>query len=208
MTLQSDPTRTQVPFGSSFVHRLYFTNDVLGDDRGVLAEVLEPSEGRLARVQFWLDEHVARAQPDLRPAAPDFAAAHAEPDRARRQRAGRRRGARRSRTTSTSWSGCSRSSTPPTSTAGATSWSIGGGAVLDAVGFAAAIAHRGLRLVRLPTTTLAQADSGVGVKNGGEPVRQEELDRLRSPSPGRSSTTPRCWRRCPTATSSAASPRR
>ena len=43
---------------------------------------------------------------------------------------------------------------------------IGGGAVLDAVGFAAAIAHRGLRLVRLPTTTLAQADSGVGVKNG------------------------------------------
>jgi 3-dehydroquinate synthase len=43
---------------------------------------------------------------------------------------------------------------------------IGGGAVLDAVGFAAAIAHRGLRLVRLPTTTLAQADSGLGVKNG------------------------------------------
>src|SRR4029079_6367713 len=43
---------------------------------------------------------------------------------------------------------------------------LGGGAVLDAVGFAAAIAHRGLRVVRLPTTTLAQADSGVGVKNG------------------------------------------
>ena len=42
---------------------------------------------------------------------------------------------------------------------------IGGGAVLDAVGFAAAIAHRGIRLVRLPTTTLAQADAGVGVKN-------------------------------------------
>ena len=41
---------------------------------------------------------------------------------------------------------------------------IGGGAVLDAVGFAVAIAHRGLRLVRLPTTTLAQADSGLGVK--------------------------------------------
>jgi len=42
---------------------------------------------------------------------------------------------------------------------------VGGGAVLDAVGFAAAIAHRGLRLVRLPTTTLGQADSGLGVKN-------------------------------------------
>lgn len=42
---------------------------------------------------------------------------------------------------------------------------IGGGAVLDAVGYAAAIAHRGVRLIRLPTTTLAQGDSGVGVKN-------------------------------------------
>ncbi len=38
---------------------------------------------------------------------------------------------------------------------------IGGGAMLDAVGYAAAVAHRGIRLVRLPTTTLAQADSGV-----------------------------------------------
>lgn len=43
---------------------------------------------------------------------------------------------------------------------------LGGGAVLDCVGFAAAMAHRGVRLVRLPTTTLGQADSGVGVKNG------------------------------------------
>ena len=41
---------------------------------------------------------------------------------------------------------------------------IGGGAFLDAAGFAAATAHRGMRLVRLPTTTLAQCDSGVGVK--------------------------------------------
>lgn len=42
---------------------------------------------------------------------------------------------------------------------------IGGGALLDAVGYAAAISHRGIRLIRFPTTTLAQADSGVGVKN-------------------------------------------
>lgn len=43
---------------------------------------------------------------------------------------------------------------------------IGGGAVQDAVGYAAATAHRGLRVVRMPTTVLAQSDSGVGVKNG------------------------------------------
>lgn len=42
---------------------------------------------------------------------------------------------------------------------------VGGGALLDAIGFAAALVHRGLRLVRVPTTVLAQNDSGVGVKN-------------------------------------------
>jgi 3-dehydroquinate synthase len=43
---------------------------------------------------------------------------------------------------------------------------IGGGALLDAVGLAAALVHRGLRIVRVPTTVLAQNDAGVGVKNG------------------------------------------
>jgi 3-dehydroquinate synthase len=43
---------------------------------------------------------------------------------------------------------------------------IGGGAMLDAVGLVAATTHRGIRLIRVPTTVLAQDDSGVGVKNG------------------------------------------
>jgi len=42
---------------------------------------------------------------------------------------------------------------------------IGGGAVIDAMGYAAATAHRGIRLIRMPTTVLAQNDAGIGVKN-------------------------------------------
>ena len=42
---------------------------------------------------------------------------------------------------------------------------IGGGAWLDAVGYASAIFHRGVRHIRFPSTVLAQDDSGVGVKN-------------------------------------------
>lgn len=42
---------------------------------------------------------------------------------------------------------------------------IGGGAVVDAIGFAAATAHRGIRLIRMPSTVLGQNDAGVGVKN-------------------------------------------
>ncbi|MFO1489941.1 MAG: 3-dehydroquinate synthase [Kiritimatiellia bacterium] len=41
---------------------------------------------------------------------------------------------------------------------------IGGGALLDAAGFAASLVHRGLRMVRVPTTVLAQNDAAVGVK--------------------------------------------
>lgn len=42
---------------------------------------------------------------------------------------------------------------------------VGGGAVIDMVGYAAATAHRGVRLIRVPTTVLSQNDSAVGVKN-------------------------------------------
>jgi len=45
-------------------------------------------------------------------------------------------------------------------------FAVGGGAVLDTTGYAAAIAHRGIRLIRMPTTVLSQNDAGVGVKNG------------------------------------------
>lgn len=43
---------------------------------------------------------------------------------------------------------------------------VGGGALLDMAGYVAGVVHRGVRVTRVPTTVLAQADSGVGVKNG------------------------------------------
>ncbi|NHA02462.1 3-dehydroquinate synthase [Mucilaginibacter sp. HC2] len=43
---------------------------------------------------------------------------------------------------------------------------IGGGAMLDMVGYAATISHRGVKHIRIPTTVLSQNDSGIGVKNG------------------------------------------
>lgn len=43
---------------------------------------------------------------------------------------------------------------------------IGGGSVLDVAGYAAAVSHRGIKHIRIPTTVLSQDDSGVGIKNG------------------------------------------
>ena len=52
---------------------------------------------------------------------------------------------------------------------------VGGGALLDMVGYAAATTHRGVRLVRVPTTVLSQNDSAVGVKNGVNAFRKKNF---------------------------------
>lgn len=154
-----------VDFTVAFRHRLRFTSDALGIDSNDFADLLQSSESRVPRVQFWLDEHVANANPDLH---------------------------RRLQAFSRKYAGRFQVIGNPQIVVGGEAVKndihilerilkvlneadmdrrsyvvvIGGGAVLDAVGFAAAIAHRGLRLIRIPTTTLAQADSGIGVKNG------------------------------------------
>ena len=48
-------------------------------------------------------------------------------------------------------------------------FAVGGGSVLDAAGYAAALAHRGVRLIRFPTTVLAQNDAGIGDIDPGQP---------------------------------------
>ena len=165
MSSQPAPGRFDVPFAASFVHRLRFTDDVLGADREVLAGVLEPSGDRPARVQFWLDEHVANARPDLKARLRAFVDAHP----GRIVRAGNVQVVPGGEALKNDIHNLERM-LKVFNAADLDRRSyvvvVGGGAVLDAVGFAAAIAHRGIRLVRLPTTTLSQADSGVGVKSG------------------------------------------
>ena len=159
-----DPRTIDIPFSVPFVHRLRFTDDVLGDDQNFLLDVLEPSGDQLPRVQFWLDECVADAVPELRSRVEAFCTNHADrfltPGNIQTVPGGEvvknEIHILERMLKCINHADLDRRSYVVV---------IGGGAVLDAVGFAAAIAHRGIRLVRLPTTTLAQADSGVGVKN-------------------------------------------
>jgi 3-dehydroquinate synthase len=153
-----------VPFSVPFIHRLRFTHDVMGADRDVLAAVLEPSEGRPVKVQFWVDEQVIGAWPDLRQKL--FALGESYPHRFRNT--GHVQIVPGGEAVKNDIHLLERMlKVFHAADLDRRSYIvvIGGGAVLDAVGFAAAIAHRGIRLVRLPTTTLAQADSGLGVKN-------------------------------------------
>lgn len=158
------PTSIDIPFAVPFVHRLRFTHDVLGADQQVLADLFERSGEAPARVQFWLDEFVAEARPDLKQKLRAFVQSHSD----RIQQVGNVQivpGGEAVKNDIHVLERMLKCFNAGDLDRRSYVVVIGGGAVLDAVGFAAAIAHRGIRLVRLPTTTLAQADSGIGVKN-------------------------------------------
>lgn len=152
-----------VRFDVPQIQRLRFTNDVFGDDFGVLSALIESSGPDAAKVQIWADDALQTPQ-------------HARLNELR---------ARLNEEEHIDTVGdikyvpggetCKRDPLLVDSILSAFNAAnldrrsyvlvIGGGAVLDAVGFAAATAHRGIRLIRIPSTTLAQGDSGVGVKN-------------------------------------------
>ena len=130
-------TDQDISFEVKFVHRLRQTDDVSQGDFTVLESVLhgEQSDSSAPKVLFCLDSNLEGGE---------FATALINQmrtsDRMRLVR-------------------------EPMIVPGGESCKNSEHTLLDAVGFAAAIAHRGVRLIRLPSTTLAQADSGVGVKN-------------------------------------------
>jgi 3-dehydroquinate synthase len=164
-----------VSFSVPQVHRVRFTHDVFGADAAVLVDLLEAPDTlpalsqrervkEPARVQFWLDSHVAEAQPELTQRIHALARKY----RDRMALAGNVQivpGGEEVKNDIHILERMLKVFHAHDLDRRSYVAVIGGGAVLDAVGFAAAIAHRGLRLVRLPTTTLAQADSGIGVKN-------------------------------------------
>jgi 3-dehydroquinate synthase len=165
VTAANNSPRIDIPFSVPFIHRLRFTRDIFGPDRQLLAEVLEPSPGQIARVQFWVDEHVALGQPHLLQRIEAFATELGDRIRLERpvQVVG---GGEAIKNDPQLLIGILRAMNAANLDRRSYVVVIGGGAVLDAVGFAAAVAHRGIRLVRLPSSTLGQGDSGVGVKNG------------------------------------------
>lgn len=146
----------QIPV--TFKHRIVFTRDAFSPENPVLAEILAEGGGRRAVV--FVEQAVAAAWPRLIGQIEecfgrldiDFRGVHVMPggevvkadDGLVRQ----------------VWAAIDNAHVDRHSYA----LVIGGGAFLDAAGYGVATAHRGVRLLRFPTTTLSQDDSGVGVK--------------------------------------------
>jgi 3-dehydroquinate synthase len=153
-------------FEVRFRHQVHFTRDVFHPGNPALLEVLSPRAGLApAKVLVVLDESLALARPELAKTIEAYFAAFT--DRLRLVcpplvvEGGER--AKNSYFHVTEiHSHVDRYHIDRHSYIIA----VGGGALLDVAGLAAATAHRGVRHVRIPTTTLSQDDSGVGVKNG------------------------------------------
>lgn len=159
-------TSFNVQLAVPFHYEVTFTSDVFDAENPVLARALARREpGKRHRAFFVIDAGVGRAWPQLPDQIERYAAAHAHTlelagspvvvpggeqvkNDPRHIEGVHQEIARR---------GLDRQSFAVI---------VGGGAVQDMAGFAAATAHRGVRVIRLPTTVLSQNDSGVGVKNG------------------------------------------
>lgn len=159
-----------IPFSVAFRHRLRHTADLTGTQFDVLANLLEAdSPDQPAKVLFWADSNLSDDR-DVGSQTASF------PDRLRDRLANHPRiDLAADVHLIPGGEACKNSESVLTRLLGLIHehdldrrsylMVAGGGAVLDVAGYAAAIAHRGIRLIRLPSTTLAQSDSGVGVKN-------------------------------------------
>jgi 3-dehydroquinate synthase len=150
----------------SYRHHVRFTQQVFSPDNGTLRDILvDDQKGRPHKVLMIMDEALCRTQPDLIGQVLAYFERH---------------------------NGCLKLVCDPMQFEGGERTknsyfhvseihskiemhhidrhsyvvAVGGGALLDMAGLASSTAHRGVRHVRIPSTTLSQADSGVGVKNG------------------------------------------
>ena len=153
-------------FAVSFGYPVYFTRGALNVENPRLVEAIDRlGEGRRHRSAVFIDEGLLGANPHIAQAAVDYFSAHsgrldlvAPPRRvAGGEPAKQGTAVARSVMQTIADDHLDRQSVVV---------AIGGGSMLDAVGLAASLVHRGVRLVRVPSTTLSQCDSGVGVKNG------------------------------------------
>jgi len=154
----------ELRFSVDFRSRVTFTRDLLRPENPALAEAVEPGDEGPARCAVVVDSGVAAHHPGLLDALRSYADAHSE----RIALAGPPRVMEGGEACKNDPSAVDRVLELLDRQAidrHAYVVAIGGGALLDMVGFAAGTCHRGVRLVRVPTTVLAQNDSGVGVKN-------------------------------------------
>lgn len=153
-------------FDVTYEYPVYFTRDVFAEQNAILAEaIMRLGREMRSKIAVFVDDGLTREMPDLARRIASYALAHSDDMELAGSIAVVKGG-----------EGCKNE---PALVAELQAKlvelgldrhsyvvAVGGGALLDVVGYVAATTHRGIRHIRIPTTVLAQNDSGVGVKNG------------------------------------------
>ncbi|HEY1084171.1 MAG TPA: 3-dehydroquinate synthase [Prosthecobacter sp.] len=149
-----------------YAHRILFTRDVFAAANTTIRDLLLLDHpNKVPKVLVFVDDHVATANPQLLDSIRTYARAHAEVlDLAAEPVI--LPGGEPCKNDFFLVQQCWQAINDACLDRHSYVFVIGGGAALDLVCFAASTAHRGIRHVRFPTTTLSQGDGGVGVKNG------------------------------------------
>ncbi|WP_299554049.1 3-dehydroquinate synthase [Seonamhaeicola sp.] len=152
-------------FQVKFDFNLIFTSKLFETDNAILVDLLSGHAGTRTKAIVVADQGVTRAHPYLKSAIADYFKHH-DNDLELRKPILEIPGGEQSKNDQSYIKSILESINDHGIDRHSYVIAIGGGAVLDVVGFAAAVAHRGVRLIRIPTTVLSQNDSGIGVKNG------------------------------------------
>jgi 3-dehydroquinate synthase len=153
-------------FSVSYEYPVYFTRNLFDTTNPCLIDALSRREpGKRQRVAIFVDDGITLADPQVLPRIKQYAAAHATAMQISENPV-IVPGGEAIKNQHSTVEHILRELSARAIDRQSFSICIGGGATLDAVGFATAIFHRGVRHIRCPTTVLAQDDSGVGVKNG------------------------------------------
>ncbi|MCF7957628.1 MAG: 3-dehydroquinate synthase [Phycisphaerae bacterium] len=158
------PAGLEATFSLEYKHRLMFTRNVFDPDNSLLLDLLEPTRDNKAKVAVFIDSGVVNTNSMLIDQINAFMQGHASQIElasdvqvvpGSEEIKNVHRNVELILKDVSQFGLCRKSYVIV----------IGGGAVLDAVGFAVSMAHRGIRLIRVATTTMSQSDSAMGVKN-------------------------------------------
>jgi 3-dehydroquinate synthase len=151
-------------FSVAYEYQLHFTQGVFHSDNSLLSNIIkEYKPNEAVKVLFVIDKGVADAHPSVLSQIEAYCASHRK--QLKHTKSMVLDGGEQSKNSSEAIDAVLKGINENAICRHSFVIAIGGGALIDMAGYAAAIAHRGVKLIRIPTTVLSQNDAAVGVKN-------------------------------------------
>jgi len=150
-------------FQVSYQYKLHFTEDLFGSKNSLFKDIVQEYKDEPVKLLFVIDSEVAEAHPELPQNISSYCKKYS--DNLVHTKSLVVQGGEACKNDESHANAILKAINTYAICRHSFVVAIGGGAVIDMTGYAAAIGHRGVKLIRVPTTVLSQNDAAVGVKN-------------------------------------------